>query len=203
MKILNSIYKNIAGIFGDVKYFNYPLFLLYDPSDYHISYDDYKTFTSTLIRGDIILRTYDHYLDGAIIPGFYSHAALYLGDDLIIHAVADGIIYTDPYEFAKCDGLAIIRPNVGYGFIERACKYAIDQLGKEYDFWFNFDNENTYCCTELVYWSYKDVLPIKPKLIKKMFGTVQQEIISPDDFLTAEKCTLVWESSYCKKNRGA
>jgi len=201
MNIFNTIYKKVAGMFGDVKYFKYPLFLLYDPTDYYFSNEDYVNLTDQLKFGDIILRTYDHYLDGLIIPGFYSHAAIYVGDNKIIHAVGDGVSYTDTFEFCKCDGVAIVRPKTTEENKKLACEYAVAQLGKEYDFWFNFENENVYCCTELVYWSYKEVLSVTPILTKKFFGLVKQEIISPDAFLTDKNCEFIWESSYGKNKR--
>ena len=202
MKLFNNMYKKIVGIFGDIKYFPYPLFLLYDPTDYLITAEDYNQFLSNLQKGDIVLRTYDHYLDGSIIPGFYSHSALYIDDGDLIHSCGHtGVSKISPFEFAKCDGLAIVRPKVGYAAINRACKYVLNQLGKQYDYWFNYDNEETYCCTELIYWAYENILSTKPIMLKKFFGLAKQEVIAPDAYLIDDKCELIWESSYSKRNR--
>lgn len=202
LKLIDHVYKKIAGWFGDIKYYHYPLFLVYDPTDYYVTAKDYEEFVKNLEKGDIVLRTYDHYLDGFVIPGFYSHAALYIGDGVLVHSCGHtGVAKISPFDFAKCDGLAIVRPLLGYGAINKACKYVLEQIGKEYDYWFNFNNENTYCCTELIYWAYKDTLNVQPIMIKKFFGLAKQEVISPDDYLTAEKCKLIWESSYCRNNR--
>jgi hypothetical protein len=193
----------VLGVFGDIKYFSYPLFLIYDPIDYLVTGEDYDQFTKLLQTGDIVLRTYDHYLDGIIIPGFYSHAALYIGDGILVHSCSHtGVSKINLFEFAKCDGLAIVRPKVGYAAINKAIKYALNQLGKDYDYWFNYDNEETYCCTELIYWAYENILSTKPIMLKKFFGLAKREVIAPDAYLIDDKCELIWESSYCKKNRG-
>jgi len=203
LDLINSIYKKCVAVFGDIKCFPYPLYLVYDPTDYFVTTEDYEFFSSNLIKGDIILRTYDHYLDSSIIPGFYSHAALYIGDGELVHSCGHtGVSKISPFEFAKCDGLAIVRPKVGYAAINRACKYVLNQLGKQYDYWFNYDNEETYCCTELIYWAYENILSTKPIMLKKFFGLAKQEVIAPDAYLIDDKCELIWESSYCKKNRG-
>lgn len=200
-ELLNIIYKKVIGMFGNVKYFRYPLFILYDPTDYNITQEDYDNFEYLLIPGDIVLRTYDHYLDGAVIPGFYSHASLYIGDKKIIHAIDEGVSEISLFDFAKCDGLAIIRPNVSDKDKWNAIKYVKDNLGKEYDYWFNFNTPDTYCCTELVYWAYLDKISLEPKALNKFFGLIKQEIISPDDYLDISDCELIWESSYSRRNR--
>jgi hypothetical protein len=71
--------------FGDVKAFK-PLpflprmLLVYDPGSYQVSAAETRALEGILLPGDILLRGYTFYLDGMVIPGFYSHAALYLGE---------------------------------------------------------------------------------------------------------------------------
>jgi cell wall-associated NlpC family hydrolase len=67
---------------------------------------------SILDPGDIILRGYDNYLDGCLIPDplSFSHGAIYIGNGKIIHAVAEGVSETNVIEFTRCDRIAIFRP---------------------------------------------------------------------------------------------
>ncbi len=75
---------------GTVKYFHSPWCLVEDPGSYRVSGDDVRALVDGILQpGDILLRGFDGYLDGAMIkmtggkggPGAeYSHAALYLGD---------------------------------------------------------------------------------------------------------------------------
>lgn len=53
--------------------------LLHDPRSYRIKGDDMRGAMNTLKPGDILVRGYDDYVDGYFIPGFFSHAGLYLG----------------------------------------------------------------------------------------------------------------------------
>ena len=62
-----------------------------------------------------MLRGYDNYLDGYFIddPHGYSHGAIYVGENKIIHAVAQGVSEIHAVDFMKCDRICIIRPAVG------------------------------------------------------------------------------------------
>lgn len=93
-----------------------------------------------LIRpGDLLVRKFDHYLDGWFIPGHFSHVAIYLGEvgsddlarieeyaarvkkgrtrrnsfktgrEMVIHAVAEGVIVENLITFCRCDELAVLR----------------------------------------------------------------------------------------------
>lgn len=194
MKIIDIIYKKILRIMGEIKLYKYPIFVIYDPYEYKVNGNDWKEFVEFLKPGDIVLRAYDHYLIGDIIPGRYSHAGLYIGDNTIIHAVGNGISKIHIFDFAKCDGLAIIRPTVSSKVITRAIIYAKNQIGKNYDFYFNFEDETSYSCTELIYWCYKDAINIKPIEFTKFFGLIKHLIIAPDSFLYDDKCSIIWES---------
>ena len=199
---MTKLYKKIIGIFGDVKYFKYPLFLVYDPSNYLFNSKDYENFLKNVQTGDIILRTYTHYLNGAIIPGFYSHAGLYIGNNEIFHATGkSSVSIIGAFDFVKCDGVAIVRPLVDEEDIKQAIAYAMLQIGKKYDFWFNFDCEETYCCTELIYWAFKNSIDITPITYSKLFGLIKQTVVAPDDFIDNVDCELVFESTHGIKNR--
>jgi hypothetical protein len=195
-KFINIILKKFLLITSKIKVFRSPLFIIYDPDDYLISDEDYTNFCKLLKPGDIVLRSFKHYLIGKIIPGFYSHAGIYIGDNTIIHAIGKtGITEISTYDFAKCDALAIIRPKTTAKNIKKAIKYAKNQLSKSYDFWFDFESEKSYSCTELVYWCYENVIDTKPIVLKKLFGTINHKIIRPDQFLYDKKCTVIWESN--------
>jgi hypothetical protein len=53
--------------------------LLYDPRSYRIKGRDMRQAMANLQPGDILVRGFDNYVDGKFIPGFFSHAGLYLG----------------------------------------------------------------------------------------------------------------------------
>lgn len=92
--------------------FRFPLFFVYDPSEYAMDGKHIRNALDMLEPGDIVLRGYDHYLDGYFIddPLKYSHGAIYVGDGKIIHAIAEGVGYIDALDFMLCDRICILRP---------------------------------------------------------------------------------------------
>lgn len=157
------IKESFLRFFGDLKMFgNQPrlfaaphllttlLFrgtLLYDPRSYRVKGGDMRRAMSDLKPGDILVRGYDNYVDGHFIPGFFSHAGLYLGrvdeptlrrmwdtilpgcevkpadyapleemleraefgEQMVIHAMKDGIFMEDLLNFCRCDYMVGLR----------------------------------------------------------------------------------------------
>lgn len=166
-----SLRESFLRFFGDLKLFDMqPRFfvlphllttlpiggtLLYDPRSFRVKGGDMRQAMSKLQPGDILVRGFDNYVDGRFIPGFFSHAGLYLGkvdeatirahwssafpgsttgpndyarleevlekavfgEQMVIHAMKDGIFMEDLLNFCRCDYM------VGLGFpdsVERA-----------------------------------------------------------------------------------
>lgn len=85
--------------FGDIKMFSPLPFLprmlpIYDPGSYKVGADETRALETLLQPGDLLLRGYDCYLDGMVIPGFYSHAGLYLGELTESELNARGLLST-------------------------------------------------------------------------------------------------------------
>jgi len=117
---------------------------------YKVKGEDVREILNTLKPGDILIRRYNHYISGLLIPGYFTHAAIYIGDNKIIHAVGEGVISEDIITFCRCDDVAIIRC-LNKDMIDYAINFAKHELGKGYDFNFNTDNPDEYYCTEFVY----------------------------------------------------
>jgi hypothetical protein len=75
-----SLTDRLLTIFGDLKIFHWPFWLVYDPGSYAITGDDVRQMLATLQPGDVLLRGFYGYLDAKFIPGTFSHAALYCGE---------------------------------------------------------------------------------------------------------------------------
>ena len=212
MKLGAQLRNGFLKFFGDIKVFKYPFFLLYDPGSYLVKGHDVRQVIENLQPGDIMLRGYKNYLDGYFIPGFFSHAGLYLGPtkkgqteltpkqeanfyegkQVIIHSMAEGVFMEDVLNFCRCDYLIILRRNnkIEPGInlqeaFETTYKCALDNLGKAYDFKFDFINNDTLSCTELVQVCYADIMPIYDVHIKTrnvLFS--KRQMLIPDDFVT-------------------
>ena len=157
MKFFDKIKRTFLTIFGDIKVYKFPFFMIYNPTTFRVKGTQTRQALELLKPGDIVLRKYVHYLDGYFIPGKYSHSSLYVGDGKIIHAVADGVEYIDVIDFLRCDEFCILRQD-DEKLAEKACEFAkgAEARKAEYDFDFTSGNDKYYC-HELVATAYKDM----------------------------------------------
>jgi hypothetical protein len=201
-----KVYERFLTMFGDVKVFKYPMFILYNPKGYLMQGEDVRQVLSTVQHGDILVRGYLNYLDSYFIPGFFSHAGIYVGKNKVVHALAEGVIIEDVLHFCRCDYMAVIRPS-GVTLQERttAVKRTENCIGKEYDFFFDFENPNQLCCTELAHyaWKFKEgLVDVKPVEKSMFFGLIKKTILLADDYFFAENLASVYMSPYAKENFG-
>ena len=194
-KLFYKAWSRFLTTFGDIKIFHWPLWIIYDPDDYQIAGENVKEIMDLIRPGDIILRGYRHYLDGKFIPNFpndeigkgFSHGAIYVGEDKIIHAVAQGVSEINVIDFCQCDRIAVFRPKRG---AKTAVKIARSCIGKEYDFDFESGNGSLYCF-ELCKKAYPK-LDIKPVLIKRFFGLVKKTVYVAQSIIDSPDCDLVY-----------
>jgi hypothetical protein len=147
--------------------------------------------------GDVLLMRDDSRMTAAILPGFWTHAALFLGGRADLEAlglrshphvvrhwheipensgplglVIEGLaprVQLNPLE--KClqvDHLVVLRPMLAESDIASAIGEAIGHLGKPYDFDFDFNNSSRIVCTGLVYRSYHNRGTITFSLTKRL-----------------------------------
>jgi hypothetical protein len=174
-------------------------FLVENPRGSRIGGRELRELLRVLQPGDILLRGFDGYIDGAFIrrasrcseqgyrPGWYTHAALYvgalgeaqrakvptkfahnpdffeIGEQMVIHSMSKGVHTEDFLTFARCDYLAVLRLPAGARYDRpRAVVDAIDaglsKIGEEYD----FDSSDTtrfnrFSCSQLVYYCLRSI----------------------------------------------
>lgn len=183
-RLLHKIKSKLLTMFGDIKIFRFPFFLVYDPDDYAISGEETQKIQEILEPGDIILRGYRHYADGyaiklfslstadSAIGGDWSHGAIYVGNGKIIHAVAEGVSETTVVDFTRCDRIAVFRPKKGKTkAIKIAKKYLKENV--PYDVNFQYGSSALYCF-ELAALSYPK-LDIPTYNIRKLFGLLRRD----------------------------
>lgn len=74
--------------------------------------------------------------------------------NVVIEAISDGVVFNSIEHSCKADYLAALRPNLRKIDIARSIYQAVFYFGREYDFRFSFDSEQTLVCTELVSKAY-------------------------------------------------
>ena len=175
-KFFYKLWSKFLTMFGDIKIFKYPLWLVYDPSDYEVTGEKVLDIMDTLENGDIVLRGYNHYLDGKFIPDSlkYSHGAIYIGENTLIHAVAEGVSEINIVEFCQCDRIAIFRP-------KKYNKYAITKAKEflknkvPYDFGYQ-NGVSALFCFELCGECYNK-LDIPKYTVSYLFGLLKRKNI--------------------------
>ncbi|MFO0694021.1 MAG: YiiX/YebB-like N1pC/P60 family cysteine hydrolase [Polyangiales bacterium] len=126
-----GIGERILTVFGDLKVFPHPMFLVYDPKSYAVRAEEIRFLLDCIEPGDILVRGYRNYLDGYFIPGYFTHVGLYVGDideadrdvveneeglgafrpgpQRVVHAMAEGVFMEDLLQFVRCDSLCVLR----------------------------------------------------------------------------------------------
>ena len=264
---LDTLQTVTLKILGDIKYHPWPLFFIYDPKGYQVKGYEVREVLNLVKPGDILLRGYDKYLSSLFIPGYFSHAALYVGEvretdrdtyfptstsaststqfrhfgtgqQMVVHAMAQGVFLEDLIDFCRCDRLVILRfpatlnrdqnlPEIKpmqetfsieeydlYRELQRGnslhfddiypiiYRTALQQVGKPYDFKFNFENYNDLSCTEYVQSCIKSLAPFHgiAAVEKPYFGFFKKSIIEPDAFFR-DCFQLVWRSQSVDLNK--
>ncbi|OBT14043.1 hypothetical protein A9264_02410 [Vibrio sp. UCD-FRSSP16_10] len=168
---ISSFFGNVTGLFEARTGY------LYD------SPEVLANVTSHLQAGDILLEKTPFRLTDKVIPGYWGHAAVWIGNEqelkalgiwdhpivskyhqqikegrLVAEALRTGVQLSPLEHFMNIDDLALIR--VKNQTKERKQQVIIDslrQIGKEYDFNYDIETTDRIVCSQLVYIAYDDI----------------------------------------------
>ena len=191
-KWLYTLQAKFLTWFGNIKIFKWPLFIVYNPTQFKVTGEQILEILQCLEPGDVVLRKFDSYADSKFIPGEYSHGAVYVGDNKIIHAVAEGVSEIDVVSFCMCDRICVLRPRAGSrNAIAKAKKFAKDKV--PYDFAYNHNSSALYCF-ELCAECYPK-LDIKPKVAKALFGLLRKKnVYLAESFTSSPDFKMIFQS---------
>jgi len=130
-----------------------------------------------LKAGDVFVTRHDDALSNWFLPGYWPHAALYLGNAESLQALGvlpegdvdgcwfleakkDGVKIRRMRETLAVDAFVVLRPPVEGEMLHSALKRAVSHEGKPYDFLFDFRTADRLACTEVVYRTYHGVGPV-------------------------------------------
>jgi len=192
IKIIN-LRNKILTIFGDIKINkHFPWIPYYKPEGYKIKGKQTRDILNLCKPGDVFIRGFDNYLDGYFI-GHWSHVALVVNSNEIMHALAEGVITEDLITFLRTDRIAIIRPKLEEEKLLRVIQKAESLMGMPYDFEFNFDSPKEMSCTEFVYCCFEEFaaeLFMKKSQINILF--IKKNVIKPKSFLQFGGFSLIY-----------
>lgn len=147
--------------------------------------------------GDVLITRKEHALTNYFLPGYWPHAALYLGGDdqliglgisehvnfkprwrrllecdkheprRVLEAMKDGVWVRSLKSPFGSDALAVIRPQLAEPQIAEALTRGMFHEGKPYDFDFDFTRSDRLVCTEVVYRSFEGVGGVRFQLTRR------------------------------------
>ncbi|GHC41281.1 YiiX/YebB-like N1pC/P60 family cysteine hydrolase [Roseibacillus persicicus] len=106
--------------------------------------------------GDIIVTRHRDALSNLFMPGFWPHAALFVGklgngEGEVVEARKDGVKLRPLNETLSVDAFLVLRGKFGANIREGAAERAFGHVGKLYDFAFDFRQSHRLACTALIY----------------------------------------------------
>ena len=151
--------------------------------------------------GDVIVTRHAIALTNLFMPGFWPHAALYVGTEeergalglelsadqaeswagniCTLEALKDGVRFRPLSDTLAVDYFVILRPRVSVETVRRAIERGIVHEGKLYNFDFDFFSSDRLVCTEVVYRSFDGLDNIEFPLTER----AGRQTLSAEDLL--------------------
>lgn len=122
----------------------------------------YQAAAKLLEPGDIIVTRHRDALSNLFLPGFWPHAALYVGElgkgkGEVVESKKDGVRLRALEETLSVDAFVILRAKSNLSIRKSAAERALTHVGKLYDFAFDFRQAHRLACTALIYRSWHSV----------------------------------------------
>ncbi len=129
--------------------------------------------------GDVFITRHDDALSNLFLPGFWPHAALYLGtcENLeslclthpkvvgggywFLESKKDGVRVRRAEETLAVDAFVVVRPPLEGCVLADGLRRALGHEGKAYDFLFDFRTADRLVCTEVVYRGFHGCGPVR------------------------------------------
>lgn len=139
---------------------------------------------ATILRpGDVIMTRHDDALSNHFFPGYWPHAALFLGtpedrrklglpadgtpEECVLEAKKDGVKLRPLKETLLVDAFVVLRPLTEKTDLAGVVRKALTHEGKRYDFLFDFSKAERLACTELIYRSFHGLGGWRLELIRQ------------------------------------
>ena len=158
----------------------------------------------TMQAGDVLITRHDDAMSNLFLPGFWPHAALYMGCDheraelglnsalpggeamagcLFLEAKKDGVLIRSVDETLAVDAFMVLRPRLDAAYREEALRRALSHEGKLYDFTFDFRVADRLACTEVIYRGFHGVGPDTAPIKFELKSHSGRSCISAEDLI--------------------
>jgi len=175
----------IFRFLGDLHISKRPLWFSYKPEHHKVTGNEVRIILDQIQPGDILLNKHNGYLSTLLTPGRWTHAAIYIGGNKIIHSISSGVQEDDILHFCRCDSIAVLRVIESLRtdrFIELAINKAIKLKREDTDYDFEFEQgDDEYYCTELIDVCMNNLFQND---YKKIFGRMA---LKPDAMFNSKK----------------
>lgn len=192
--LLFKLQEYIFRFIGDIKWAGilHPFWFTINAKTFRLKGKHYRQLEPIIQPGDIIIRRFEGYVDKWLIPGFWNHAGIYIGEideknHKVIHAISDGVMVDDLIDFMRTDHMIVLRAPARLR--EGAIKRAKEVIGTDYDFAFNFDDTLRFSCTELITHCYAN----KRRTIKSKIRFGRFTVVA-DDIVNTPWLSMIWDS---------
>jgi hypothetical protein len=159
---------------------------------------DVRKQLAALVRpGDVFITRKEHAVTNYFLPGYWPHAALYLGNALalselglaehehvrprwarllsserppaprVLEAMKDGVLIRPLDSPFGVDAIVVLRPRLQLPEVAQALARGLFHEGKPYDFDFDFARSDRLVCTEVVYRSYEGIGGLRFTLVRR------------------------------------
>jgi len=118
--------------------------------------------------GDILVTRHRDALTNVFLPGYWPHAALYVGEQEagcnVIEAKKDGVRLRELDETLAVDSFVVLRADVEDAVLGEVVSRSMSHVGKLFDFAFDYRQADRLACTALVYRSWHGLAGMEFKL---------------------------------------
>jgi len=155
----------------------------------------YREIRKLIRPGDVFLLQKSGELSNLFIPGFWGHASIYCDKDRVVEAVGIGVVNTDLIDaLLSRDAVMVRRPKFATPAEQKkAADWALQQIGAEYDLFFDPGNKAFYC-SELIWMAYEKTMGVTPFTLRQTLGL---NTVTPEDIANAND---KWETIYDSRN---
>ena len=156
-----------------------------------------RELSELLQPGDVLVTRKEHVMTNYFLPGFWPHAALFLGEPAalerlgihehpevrprwarlltvdpdeprrVLEALKDGVWIRSLNSPFGSDAIAALRPRLAASDVAQAIARGMFHEGKSYDFDFDFTRSDRLVCTEVVYRSYEGIGGVRFELSRR------------------------------------